>query len=90
MLKLREGIEVYISFEPIDMRKSIDSLIWLVKNDFNEHPQSGHLFLFFNKSKDKAKIKQRSFCGIEMVLCCITSAWKNIGFMCQNYRRPIR
>lgn len=56
MLRLREGIEVYVSLEPADMRKSIDSLIWLVKNQFNETPQSGHLFLFFNKNKDKAKI----------------------------------
>lgn len=56
MLKLREGIEIYVSLEPTDMRKSIDGLIWLIKNEFNENPQSGHLFLFFNKHKDKAKI----------------------------------
>lgn len=56
MLKLREGIEVYVSLNPIDMRKSIDSLVWLVKNNFNEDPQSGHLFLFFNKNKDKMKL----------------------------------
>lgn len=56
MLKLREGIEIYVSLEPADMRKSIDGLICLVNNEFNENPQSGHLFLFFNKNKDKVKI----------------------------------
>ena len=56
MLKLREGVEIYVSLEPADMRKSIDSLIVLVTNEFEKNPQSGHLFLFFNKNKDKAKI----------------------------------
>jgi transposase len=56
MIKLRPGVEVYVSLEAIDMRKAIDGLVCLVANEFNEDPQSGHLFLFFNKSKDKVKI----------------------------------
>ncbi|MBA2653557.1 MAG: IS66 family insertion sequence element accessory protein TnpB [Gammaproteobacteria bacterium] len=56
MLKLRQEVEVYISLEPIDMRKAIDSLVCLVINEFSENPQSGHFFLFFNKRKDKVKI----------------------------------
>ena len=56
MLKLREGMKVFVSVDPIDARKSIDSLSSLVKNTFKDNPQSGHLFLFFNKAKDKVKI----------------------------------
>jgi transposase len=56
MLKLREGIKVFVSIEPIDARKSIDSLSALVSASFKDNPQSGHLFLFFNKAKDKVKI----------------------------------
>jgi len=56
MLKLREGIKVYVSLEPIDARKSIDSLSALVVEAFGENPQAGHLFLFFNKARDKVKI----------------------------------
>lgn len=56
MLKLREGVKVYVSIEPIDARKSIDSLSALVVEAFKHNPQSGNLFLFFNKSKDKVKI----------------------------------
>ncbi len=56
MLKLKEGIKVYVSTELIDARKSIDSLSARVIEVFEMNPQSGHLFIFFNKAKDKVKI----------------------------------
>lgn len=56
MLKLREGIKIYVSTQPIDARKSIDSLSSQVVEVFKTNPQSGHLFLFFNKARDKVKI----------------------------------
>jgi hypothetical protein len=45
MLKLREGIQIYVSMAAIDMRKSIDSLSALVAQEFKSEPQSGHLFI---------------------------------------------
>jgi len=56
MLKLREGIEVYVFLEPIDMRKAMNGLFCLVVEEFKKYPQSDHLFLFFNKGRDKVKI----------------------------------
>jgi transposase len=56
MIKLRAGIQIYVSVTAIDMRKSIDTLSALVKQEFNGDPQSGHLFVFFNRSRDKTKI----------------------------------
>lgn len=56
MLKVRSGIQIFVSTSLIDMRKSIDSLSVLVKQEFNGDPQSGHLFIFFNRSRDKVKI----------------------------------
>jgi transposase len=56
MLKLREGIQIYVSMSAIDMRKSIDSLSALVVHEFKFEPQSGHLFIFFNRCRDKVKI----------------------------------
>src|SRR5271156_1109336 len=56
MLKLRHGIQIYVSLSVIDMRKSIDSLSALVLQEFNQGPQCGHLFIFFNRYRDKAKI----------------------------------
>lgn len=49
-------MQIYVSVAPIDMRKSIDSLSALVIQEFNDNPQSGHLFLFFNRCRDKVKI----------------------------------
>lgn len=56
MLKLRQGIKLYVSLSPIDMRKSIDGLAVLVAELFSDGPQSGHLFIFFNRSRDKVKV----------------------------------
>ena len=56
MLKVRPGIHIYVSTNAIDMRKSIDSLSVLVQQEFNDDPLSGHLFIFFNRTRDKVKI----------------------------------
>src|ERR1700753_3810412 len=56
MLELRQGIEIYVSLSALDMRKSIDSLSALVLQEFNQNPQCGHLFIFFNRCRDKAKV----------------------------------
>jgi len=56
MLKVRSGIQIYVSLLPIDMRKSIDSLSALVVEEFKNDPQCGHLFIFLNRGRDKVKI----------------------------------
>lgn len=56
MLKIRSGVQIYVSVSAIDMRKSIDSLSVLVNQEFNNDPQSGHLFIFFNRQRDKVKV----------------------------------
>jgi transposase len=54
MLKINSDVKIFVSINPIDARKSIDGLACIVQeNDFN--PQSGNLFLFFNKAHDKVK-----------------------------------
>ena len=56
MLKVRSGVQIYVSVPAIDMRKSIDSLSALVSQEFKSNPQSGHLFIFFNRTRDKVKL----------------------------------
>jgi len=56
MLTLREGLKIFVSLTPVDMRKSIDGLNALVLDELKCAPQSGHLFLFYNKKKDKVKM----------------------------------
>ena len=49
-------IKFLIKISPIDMRKSIDGLSCLVKNELNMSPISNNIFIFFNKFRDKVKI----------------------------------
>lgn len=42
--------------QAIDARKSIDGLCALILDNFSDNPQSGNLFIFLNKSRDKVKI----------------------------------
>lgn len=55
MLKLLEDIKVFVNLEPVDMRKAINGLSCLVLDTLSESPQSGHVFVFTNKAKNKVK-----------------------------------
>jgi transposase len=56
MLRISKETQIYVNLSPIDMRKSIDSFSALVVEEFKNDPQSGHLFVFFNRGRDKVKI----------------------------------
>ena len=56
MIKLREEVKIYVSLQTIDARKNIDGLCALVQDYFTENPQSGNLFIFLNKARDKVKM----------------------------------
>jgi transposase len=48
--------QVYLYSQPIDMRKSINGLSYIV-NDLSGHaPQDGSLTLFYNRARDKVKL----------------------------------
>lgn len=49
-------ITVWVYQEKIDMRKSIDGLSIVIASMMNKNPNSGELFLFFNKSTNKIKV----------------------------------
>lgn len=48
-------VRIFIARESIDMRKGIDGLAGLVIDVIEQDPQSGHLFVFFNKQRDRVK-----------------------------------
>lgn len=56
MFHLNENTQVYIRTSPTDMRKSIDGLVALVIDEFQTPPQSGQLFVFSNRNRDKVKV----------------------------------
>ncbi|MCY1200748.1 IS66 Orf2 like protein [compost metagenome] len=56
MMMLSTTVRVYIAAEPIDMRKSIDSLSMLVSPMFDQDALSGHVFVFYGRRRDKIKV----------------------------------
>jgi len=56
MLTLPSSVRILLASQPVDMRKSIDGLMALVRNEWGEDVYSGHLFVFFSRGGDKVKI----------------------------------
>lgn len=48
-------VRVFVCTRPTDMRKSFDGLFGAVQEFLGQDPLSGHLFLFFNRRRDRAK-----------------------------------
>lgn len=55
MLTITKGQNIYIYTEPVDMRKAIDGLSIILQEAFEQNPQSGDLYLFTNRSRNKLK-----------------------------------
>lgn len=55
MLKVDNEHQIFVYTKPIDMRKAIDGLSFLVIEGFDRNPQDGSLYLFYNRTKDKVK-----------------------------------
>jgi transposase len=50
------GCRAYVCRDPVDMRKGIDGLSYLVESLLAQHPMSGHLFVFVGRDRHKVKI----------------------------------
>lgn len=48
-------VRIFAARERVDMRKGFDGLCATVIDVVDEDPQSGHLFLFFNRKRDRVK-----------------------------------
>jgi transposase len=58
------SMRVFVAREPVDFRKSHDGLYAVVANALEEDPLSGHLFVFFNKRRDRIKLIQYDGSGL--------------------------
>ena len=56
MLTLSSAVRIVLATEPVDMRKSIDGLMALVRSSEAEDVYSGHLFVFVSRRGDRVKI----------------------------------
>ena len=50
------SVEVYISVPPMDMRCGFYRLAAATQEVIGKDPQSGHLFVFFNKLRNRVKV----------------------------------
>lgn len=50
------GVQVWVTTAPVDMRKSFDGLAEVVRAFLGQDPLSGHLFVFRNRSGQRAKV----------------------------------
>ena len=55
MLSLPPSVRIFVARRPIDMRRSFDGLSAAVIDVIDEDPQSGHVFVFFNKARTHVK-----------------------------------
>ena len=56
MLSFPGSLKIYIAIEPQDMRKSFNGLCAAAQEKLNENPQSGAIFAFTNKRKNRIKL----------------------------------
>lgn len=56
MLSLPPSVRVFLAREAVDFRKAFDGLCAIVRDEFDDDPFSGHMFVFFNKRRDRVKI----------------------------------
>ena len=56
MLSLPPSVRLFVARGVTDMRKSFDTLAALVTGVIDEDPQSGHLFLFVNRRRNRLKV----------------------------------
>jgi transposase len=56
MLMLSPAVKIFLCAQATDMRRSFDKLAEMTRSVLRQDPLSGHLFVFFNRSRDRVKI----------------------------------
>jgi transposase len=56
VLTLPSAVRIVLATSAVDMRKSIDGLMAVVRSSFGEDVYSGHLFVFVSRRGDRVKI----------------------------------
>lgn len=66
MLGLLTGTQIFMSSKPVDMRKGFDGLMAIVRNEWKTDIFSGHLFVFYGRSRSLIKILHWSRGGLAL------------------------
>ena len=76
---------IYLHKAPVDFRKGINGLSFIVEQNMNLNPFSEVLFVFCNRTRDKLKVKSASITlshnvtcfSIEMIIHHLLIRWTN-------------
>ena len=63
MLMLSPAVKIFLCADATDMRRSFDKLAEMTRSLLAQDPFSGHLFVFFNRPRDRVKILFWDRCG---------------------------
>ena len=55
MLTLPPSVRIFVCLEATDMRKGFDGLAAVTRELLGEDPLTGHLFVFFNRRRNRVK-----------------------------------
>lgn len=56
MLTLPSSVHIWMSAQPVDLRRGVDGLMALVRSQWESDPYSGHLFVFVSRGRNRVKI----------------------------------
>jgi len=56
MLTLPGSVRIYLAAAPVDLRRGFDALAAATRSTIGMDPLSGHLFVFLNRDKNRAKL----------------------------------
>jgi len=56
MMMLPPAVRVFVALQPADLRRGFDGLAALTHEVLRQDPLSGHLFVFWNRRRDRVKI----------------------------------
>jgi transposase len=56
MFNMNQRVKVVLAVEPVDLRKSFNGLYAIARNELDEIPEDGALFIFSNRSRTRIKV----------------------------------
>jgi transposase len=56
MFNMNQRMRVVLAVEPVDLRKSFNGLYEIARNELEEAPEDGALFIFSNRSRTRIKV----------------------------------
>lgn len=68
MLTFTGSLKIYLAVEPVDLRQSFNGLYGVTANVMKEVPESGALFVFTNKRRNRVKILNYDGTGLWVMI----------------------